>query len=157
MKQTVLDVLLYLFERCSEDDVDIVADRESLQGELTRAGFGDSQVGKAFDWLHALAAPRASDDGAAAGSFRVFAPQEIAKLDVECRGFLLFLEQIGVMDAETRELVVERALALEADEIDLEQLKWVVLMVLLNQPGQDDAAFTWMEDLVLDEPGRCLH
>jgi Smg protein len=28
-------------------------------------------------------------------------------------------------------------IALEADELDTEQLKWVVLMVLSSQPGQD--------------------
>ena len=36
-----------------------------------------------------------------------------------------------------RELVIERMLALDADELDTEQLKWVVLMVLSSQPGQE--------------------
>ena len=40
--------------------------------------------------------------------------------------------------------------------MDLEQLKWIILMVLFNQPGQE-AAYAWMEDLVFeDTPGR-LH
>ncbi|MCC7412013.1 MAG: DUF494 domain-containing protein [Gammaproteobacteria bacterium] len=159
MKQTVLDVLLYLFEHCVEEDVDVVVDREALQSDLRRAGFDEIQVGKAFDWLHGLATHK--DDAAvvplsAPGSFRVFTSGESAKLDVDCRGFLLFLEQIKVLDSASRELVIDRLMALEADEIDLEQLKWVVLMVLFNQPGQDEA-FMWMEDLVMDEVGRSLH
>ena len=36
-----------------------------------------------------------------------------------------------------------------AAEIDVEQIKWVVLMVLFNQPGQE-ANFAWMEDLMFD-------
>jgi Smg protein len=78
------------------------------------------------------------------------------KLDVECRGFLLFLEQSDVLNAYDREVVIDRAMALEAEEIDLQQLKWVVLMVLLNQPGKE-AAFTWMEDIVMDDVQSGLH
>jgi Smg protein len=40
-------------------------------------------------------------------------------------------------------------LALDADELDTEQLKWVVLMVLSSQPGQEQA-FERLEDLVSD-------
>ncbi|HAO24765.1 MAG TPA: hypothetical protein DCQ49_06630, partial [Methylophaga sp.] len=64
---------------------------------------------------------------------RVFSESEIERLDIQCRGYLLFLEQVGVLDVETREVVIERVLALDSEEIDLEQLKWVVLMVLFYQ------------------------
>lgn len=159
MKQTVFDVLLYLFEHCAEEDVDVVVDRESLQSELRKAGFDDVQVGKAFDWLQVLALQR--DDAremprSRHGSFRVYAAEETAKLDAACRGFLMFLEQVGVLDGVSRELVIDRLMALEADEIDLDQLKWVVLMVLFNQPGDDDA-FLWMEELVMDDLERRPH
>ena len=35
------------------------------------------------------------------------------------------------------------------DDFDSEDLKWVVLMVLFNQPGQEDA-YVWMENLVFE-------
>jgi Smg protein len=66
-------------------------------------------------------------------SFRAYAPRELAKLDAACRGFLLTLEQSGILCAETRELVLERALAAAGDALSLEQLKLVVLMVLWNR------------------------
>ena len=67
-------------------------------------------------------------------------------------GFLLFLEQHGVLDADQRELVLDRAMALDQDELDLDDLKWVVLMVLFNQPGSE-AAYAWMEtQMFADEP-----
>ena len=65
-------------------------------------------------------------------------------------------EQSGVLDHATRELVIDRVMALESEEIDLDQLKWVVLMVLFNQPGSE-AAFAWMEDLVFEEAAGNLH
>ena len=55
-----------------------------------------------------------------------------------------------------RELVIDRLVALDADDIGIEQMKWVVLMVLFSQPGQEDA-FERMEDLVYDERPELLH
>ncbi len=61
--------------------------------------------------------------------------------------FLLFLEQIKVLTSETREMVIEQVMALETDELSLDDLKWVVLMVLFNVPGQE-SAYTQMEELL---------
>ena len=87
---------------------------------------------------------------ASGGPTRVYYGPELEKLDVECRGFLLFLEQHGVLDADQRELVLDRAMALDQDELDLDDLKWVVLMVLFNQPGSE-AAYAWMETQMFDD------
>lgn len=159
MKESILDVLLYLFEHYfTNDDPPPVGDRDTLQngplfGELTQAGFSTAEIHKAFDWLDALAEQR---PGAATprndGPTRVYFGPELDKLDTECRGFLLFLEQHGILDAHQRELVLDRALALDQDQLDLDDLKWVVLMVLFNQPGSE-AAYAWMEtQMFLDEP-----
>ena len=53
-------------------------------------------------------------------------------------------------------IIVPQEANIYEDEIDLEQLKWVVLMVLFNQPGRE-AAFAWMEDLVFEETTGMLH
>ena len=153
MKESILDVLLYLFEHYFTEDADPVRDRDSLQSGLLQAGFSPAETSKAFDWLDALAAQRPSDSPARAdGPTRLYSSREEAKLDVECRGFLMFLEQHGVIDADRRELVVDRAMALDQDELDLDDLKWVVLMVLFNQPGSE-AAYAWMEtQMFIDEP-----
>lgn len=160
MKHTVLDILIYIFEQCMDDDVDLVVDRDSLRSDLRQAGFEDAQVVKAFDWLEGLAEePQEGFEAAreaAGGAIRVYTAEEQEKLDVEGRGLLHFLEQVGVLDARNRELVVDRVMALESDDIDIEQLKWIVLMVLFNQPGQEDS-FLWMEDVVMDESRGCLH
>jgi Smg protein len=71
------------------------------------------------------------------------------RLNAETRGFLLSLEQSGVLDASTREVVIDRVMALEVEEIDLNHMKWVTMMVLCNQPGQE-YVYAWMEDVVLN-------
>jgi Smg protein len=55
-----------------------------------------------------------------------------------------------------REIVIERIMALEEDDIDLEQVKWVVLMVLFNMPGQE-GPYAWMEDYMFEEQVGLFH
>ncbi len=160
MKENVLDVLMYLFESYMDEEAEISPDQESLKTELLEAGFPQAEINKALAWLEGLAALQ--DDHAARPnsgvrpSFRVFTEQETGKLCMDGRGFLLFLEQVGVLDAVSRELVIDRVMALETDEINLEELKWVVLMVLFNQPGQENA-LARMKVLVMDEVSQELH
>ncbi|MFA5683816.1 MAG: DUF494 family protein [Lysobacteraceae bacterium] len=157
MKETILDVLLYLFENYFYEDPDAVRDRESLQTGLLQAGFSPTEISKAFDWLDELASERPDlDPAAAVGPLRVYAEAEQARLDIECRGFLMSLERNGVLDPTRRELVLDRAMALDQEEIDLDDLKWVVLMVLFNQPGQE-AALAWMETHMFEGEGLPLH
>ncbi|GAB1406713.1 DUF494 family protein [Thermomonas brevis] len=158
MKESILDVLLYLFEHYFTNDAidpddDLTAPDGPLMGELVEAGFSAAEVRKAFDWLDTLARQRPTPGQPRAnGPTRVFHGSELDKLDTESRGFLLFLEQHGILDADQRELVLDRAMALDQDELELDDLKWVVLMVLFNQPGAE-AAYAWMEtQMFLDEP-----
>ena len=128
------DVLVYLFENYQQ--ADLAYDRERVAKKLSAAGFEDSDISEALHWLagvlhapHVLREPLPD----LRASFRAYAPRELAKLDAHCRGFLLTLEQSGILNADTRELVIERALAASGDALSLEQLKLVVLMVLWNQ------------------------
>jgi Smg protein len=160
MKENVLDVLMYLFENYMDEGPEFNPDQETLKTELTQAGFPRGDINKALSWLEELAALRASNTTLLTESktlsVRVYSQQEQEKINVEARGFILFLEHSGVLDALTRELVIDRVMALEAEEIDLEQLKWVILMVLFNQPGHEQA-YAWMEDLVFNETQGHLH
>src|SRR3546814_7253288 len=96
MKESIRDVLLYLFEHDFTEDADLVRDRDSLQSGLLQAGFSPAETSKAFDWLDALAAQRPSAAiRRVDGPTRVYFGPELDKLDVECRGFLMVLEQHG--------------------------------------------------------------
>jgi Smg protein len=159
MKEDVLDVLMYLFENYMDDDTAVEADPETLKSQLREAGFLSTEINKAFTWLEDMAIMQEGNSiriAEEARSIRVFSPTEEKKLDVECRGFLIFLEQMGVLTTTNRELVIDRIMALESPDIDLEQVKWVVLMVLFNQPGLEEA-FTWMENMVMVESNQLHH
>jgi Smg protein len=141
---SVLDILIYVFDRYMLADGARVPQRAHLARDLERAGFAAEQVENALDWLTELAfgheravVPQGSD--AQTVPVRVFTDSETARLSIECRGFLLTLERTGVLTAVQREIVIERLLALGTEEPDIEQLRWVVLMVLSSQPGHEQS------------------
>ncbi len=130
----MFDILVFVFENCRQADVS--HDPERVARRLSAAGFRDMEISAALDWLAGVVrAPQRSfaplpESGTA---FRAFAPKELARLDADCRGFLLFLERSGILSPVSREHVIERVLATSGDTLSLDQLKLIVLMVLWSQ------------------------
>ncbi len=157
MKENVLDVLTYMFESYFEE-ADAMFNREALLEELVEVGFDHGDVEKAFNWLADL--PTSSDDiqlsSPGQASMRFYNPWEVKKLDLECQGYLLGLEQMGVLSAASRELVIDRVMALDTDEINIEQLRWVCLIVLYNLSGTD-VPYNWLEDVIMDLSSTNIH
>jgi Smg protein len=158
----MFDILMYLFENFIHSETEIRVDQDELTDELVRAGFHHDEIYKALSWLEKLAALQESDinpyltKGSTSAVTRIYTYEEETRLDVECRGFLMFLEQISVLDASTREMVIDRVMEIDSSEFCLEDLKWVVLMVLFNVPGKENA-YAQMEDLLFEEQEGPLH
>ena len=157
----MFDILMYLFENYIHSESDIFVEQNELTDELLRAGFNQDEIYKALDWLEQLADLQHSDEipylnATVDKAIRIYTEEECLLLDVESRGFLMFVEQVGVIDSTTREMVIDRLMALEKAEISLDDLKWVILMVLFNVPGKEQA-YAQMEDLIFDEPTEYLH
>ena len=157
MKENVLDLLIYLFENYMSADEEPRPDRGTLKIELERAGFAERDIDRALTWVDGLSQdPLGKVAEATARAIRVFSGQELMRLDTDVRGYLLYLENVRILSSAQRELVIDRLMALEAEEIDIDQVKWVVLMVLFSQPGQQ-SAYAQMEDLVFEERSEALH
>jgi Smg protein len=160
MTDSVLDILIFVFDRYMLAATPVVPAREHLARDLERAGFQRGKVERALDWLSELACSHertaAAPAGCAARSLRVFVDSERWRLSRECRGLLLTLEQSHIISAPQREIVIERLLALEGEELSAEQLQWVVLMVLSSQPGQQRAV-EQLGGLAAHAPGHAPH
>ena len=158
MKENVLDVLMYLFETYVDAEDEPEADQNELRDELSRAGFGDAEIDRALVWLEGLTdhQENLAFNAQTEHGTRIYSEIEQERLDAACRGYITYLEQIGILSPPQREILIDRLLALEAADIDVEQIKWVVLMVLFSQPGQE-LAYARMEDLVFDESTGSVH
>lgn len=156
-EDNVLDVLLYLFENYLEEEIEDRGPESPLRDELEAAGFPEPAVLHALDWLAGLEDQR-RDPGVLPNTtvLRVYAAEEIRRLPADCRGFIMYLEQLAILPPTQRELVIERLMALDDDAVTVDHVKWTVLMVLFDQPEFEDA-YARMEDMVFDLQGELLH
>ena len=151
MDNTVFDILVYVFDHYLFEELPVHAERADIARDLEVAGFRGANVERALDWLADLADQRERPGlNANERAFRLYCAEESSRLDAECQGLLLSLERGGILSATQREIVIERLLALDTEELSLEQVKWVVLMVLFSQPDEANA-YARMEDLVFEE------
>jgi Smg protein len=156
----MFEILMFLFENYMEGGGSALKiDNNALIVELEKIGFDRFEIGRALHWLDDLiqfqrivtAGPQLTPQ-----SLRYYIPEEAERLGVEGRGLLLYLEQIGILDPMTREVVIDRVMALDSRDVDLGRIKWVVLMVLFNQPDKK-SALTLMQDMVLADAFDVLH
>lgn len=158
MNENVIDVLIYLYENYMVSEENIPHDQIMLEEELSQAGFPSSEIQKAFDWLDDLARNQISlnQNPISSPSMRMLTPSEERRIDIDARGLLLTLEQNGLLDKTSRELVIERAMALDEEQFNSEDIKWIVLLVLMNQPGKE-SAFAQIEEMIYTRPSEHLH
>lgn len=158
----MFDILMYLFENLVNSQTELMSDQDELTDELIRAGFHHDEIYKALAWLEKLCDLQSTDKtpylthGNGLSTTRIYCQEEQIMLDVECRGFIVFLEQINVLCASTREMVVDRVMEIDSNDFCLVDLKWVVLMVLFNVPGKE-LAYEQMEELIFEDPEGLIH
>lgn len=160
MRQRVFKVLFYLIDQWKRFGNAPPKENLALFQELQELGFQATEIFTALRWLGTLEGimPQAgAHKSVSVQSMRQFTPLECFELDSECRGYLLFLEQAHVLTPHTREMVIERALAMDDEELSLEQLKWLVLIVLIQQHNSNDP-MSWIEEFIMaDDHNRRLH
>lgn len=156
------EVLVFVYENFWSGQA--CPDRELLGRKLSTAGFEREEIQQALAWLEGLQvaagglltpaeeerAPREANRDlaptwpASPGSLRLYTGQELEVLGPECLAFIHFLENSGALPPELREVVIDRALAIPAAPLHLDDLKIIVLMVYWGVGAEPDA-------LILDE------
>jgi Smg protein len=156
IKQSVVDVLMFLFERYLDDDElsetsRVTDERDSIQIRLEEMGFHNQEINQAFDWLEDLENLQETQQFSPVSetSTRIYSEQEKKLIGIESIGFLHFLEQTHILTPVTRELILDRVVAL-GQPLDAEQMKWIIMIVLHTHPGEENA-LALMENFIFDE------
>jgi Smg protein len=175
----MFDVLVYLYENYWRPDA--CPEPRLLSRKLSAVGFEPEEIQDALRWLDGLAdtaesgepggkssneASTEDTDSSASGnlgshapaaphSIRVYTDEEREVLSAASVGFISFLESAGVLPPPMRELVIDRAVAVGAGTMDLEDLKIIVLMVFWSLGEEPDALI--LDELFVDPEDRLLH
>lgn len=155
MNDNVFDILIYLFEHMDTDAVQLAPTQE-LHKELEHAGFAEAGIRHALTWLEGLGELANQTVTQHTPSLHLYSPQEYNRLSTEVRGYLLHLEQIEILNSMQRELVLDRLFALEVEDITIDEVQWIVLIVLSCQPAQEEA-LARMEELMFDDLNDVRH
>ncbi|MFZ6724725.1 DUF494 family protein [Undibacterium sp. MH2W] len=154
----MFDILVYLYETYYRPDA--CPDTAALVKKLSAVGFPDDEISEALDWLTGLAMTTDETQPAPKSSsgFRVYAQVELSALGTEAIGFIQFLESAGLLTSLQREIVIERALAVNESPLPLDKLRIIVLMMLWSQGTEPDMLM--FDELLLsddDNATRLLH
>lgn len=151
----MFEILMYLFE--SYIDAGSYPAPDKLSRKLSAAGFEGEDIDEALTWLSALRLQNSDSYPAvlAHSGMRFFADLELARIGFEARQFLLFAEQQGMISAVEREIVIDRALALQQKELSLEKLKLIMLIVLWDR--HQDLSPLLIEELLVPIHSTQLH
>ena len=150
----MFDVLVYLYENYWRPDA--CPDHRQLTRKLSAVGFESDEIQEALTWLEGLSSSaQAVQDQGDQRSLRIYTSAERDLLGDESVGFLSFLESAGVLPAALREMVIDRASAVGAGRMDLEEFKIIILMVFWSLGEEPDALI--LDELFVDPEDRLIH
>lgn len=145
----MLEILVYLFKNYMECDTQLCIPEEEATTTLRGAGYFKRDIQQALAWVSALNNPPPSAfHPEHTLVMRHYSVKEQCCLGKKGIAFLRYLQGNHIIDAPTRETIIERAMALWRSRIPFHYLKWVALMVLFNRKT-DKKNIIWMQELVL--------
>ena len=153
----MFDLLIYMFENYLSTQNQL--DFNNMTQELEAAGFDNDEIEKAFDWFSQLKlmADKIPPNSKlkANDKLRVFTDPELEKIACDGLGFILFLEQAKVLNSIEREIIIDRAMALNQNIISVDEVRWIVMMTLWNNGRENDYLF--VEDALYQKEQLNLH
>lgn len=160
MNETLVPILLYIFEHHMHENELQTTDVEELMTDLHEAGFEHDSCIDAIRWLHeilALHEAEAMHTNVDSEAMRIFTPEEIVVFSSDVRGYILYLVSAGILNAVTREKVINRLANLNASPIEVEHVKLVTMLVLENDQDNNPSALYSMEELLMAQEVGGIH
>ncbi|MDA7746627.1 DUF494 domain-containing protein [Psychromonas sp.] len=157
----MFEIIMYLFESYIQIDQSMELDTQEVTDELMQEGFQKTEITKALAWLDNLASmhkqdPQSRTLAEKATSHRIYNKIEQRHISLECRSYISYLEEAKILTTHTREVVIDCVMSLDCNDLILEDLKWLILMVLFNDPVSDDA-FLQLESMLMDFEDGLIH
>ncbi|GAB5605078.1 Smg family protein [Sideroxyarcus sp. TK5] len=151
----MFDILLFLFE--SYFDLGSYPDHDKLSLKLTAAGFEEEDINQALLWLSGLQQLTQAKypDSINHSGFRLYSDYEQKRISSEALQFLRFWEHNKFISPIEREMIIDRAVALDREGLQLDKVKLIMLMVLWSQHEELDPML--IEDLLTPSGTTPLH
>lgn len=151
----MFDILLFLFE--SYFDAGSYPESDRLSVKLSAAGFEDDDIQQALVWLSDLQQLNRADypESINHSGLRCYSDFELQRICADGLHFIAFWEQSKFITPVEREMIIDRVIALDRENLPLDKVKLIALMVLWNQ--HEDLDPMLIEDLLTPADSAQLH
>ena len=135
MGERILEIVFYLVQHVRDHDGSL-AHFEDISRSLKNLGFTESEISSAYGWFLEEVQSRSERFTFSAKARvripRVFAELEKQQLELAAQGYLIQLYQMGVVSPEEFEQIVERAMMMAPETVDVESIKMIASTVLFG-------------------------
>jgi Smg protein len=107
--------------------------------ELLAVGFDVDEIDAAFSWMQSLVLHPTGQlrELPPLRAQRIFTAEETRGFSVEARGFLVRLRTLGILDDDTQEEIIDRALQIADDEVSLKEMKSLAALTLFARSNDE--------------------
>lgn len=152
MKAIMLEFLINLFsEQVSQLGAEGGEIEITPEKTMSMMGSTPADLLTAMGWLASLHKSATSEENQfdfSEKAIRAYLPTEYKKLGGEGMAFIDQMVRQKVLTPMLREVIIHHCLQLEADEIEISQLRWIVFMALAAK-AKDGRQLAWLDYLVL--------
>lgn len=139
-REQLMIVLMYVFQHyasCVNTQSHLKNRIPSIVKDMEQLGFPGYAIESGVKWFSELEQLHKTQPmfmSPSQDSVRVLSSDEVRVIEPEVMAYLAHVEKLGILDVASREMVLNRLMALRLETIHLPEAKWVVLMVLFHQP-----------------------
>jgi len=133
--ERILEIVFYLVQHMRNNNGALLH-LEDISKSLKNMGFSDNEISSAYGWF--LEEVQTSDmqqvisERGGKNSPRHFSEPEKQMFTVEARGFLIQLYQMGLLNPEQFEAIVDRVNLLEPSGVDINTLKIIASSIIFG-------------------------
>jgi len=132
MTTKVVEVLAKILDGLNKDfsleDVNnILNDEKQFDKQTVSAAFS-----LVYDKISTNKIAKDLDIDTTSKGIRIFSEQEIEEIGLEYYNYLLHIQNIGLIDSNDLEILIEQILLLPTSKITLEDINWLILVSLVD-------------------------
>lgn len=155
MKTSIIEIIIFIYQHYLEQSNTRLPELEQWLMQHTKLNDPENQeliIGKAHKNNELEKIKISPNDST---SIRVYSFDEIQKLDSNCRGYILHLEQQKVISPKIREKIIQAALTLDKplEPIDIEFMAYDII----SQEMEDHDKISHLHKIFTEHPNIQLH
>jgi Smg protein len=137
LRERVLAIVSIIAQYVMEER-EFLAESDIVE-ELLAVGFEAEEIDAAFSWMENLSlhTRRKPTPTLKLPTHRVFTAEEARALSTEARGFLIRMRNLGILDDDIQEEIMDRVLHDSREELTINELKTVTALILFARSHDD--------------------